>query len=277
MILADIAGSYLDVCSHSQQHNFQLHHSDCSLHLTGLDSTAATSLIQTLRRLANEQGKTIVAVIHQPSQHVFAQFDDLLLVSEGKQMYFGELDKVRSYMDQQLGIKYKAVDEMGTAEHVLDCISRRPIGTETPEQADARMQLLANAAVAAKKNHHDPRLLLGERDIFDSLSGKPQLAVISQTGPHAGIWTQFQLLLKRSMRELARGKGTLLIKLAQQVALSVIYGVRTDLYLMSVCLVLNALITSRSFSIHRTRSTTTHHSAMTGNLHLGQHSSWYSG
>lgn len=49
---------------------------------SGLDSTAATALMQTLRELA-DAGKTIVAVIHQPSQHVFAKFDDVLLLAEG--------------------------------------------------------------------------------------------------------------------------------------------------------------------------------------------------
>lgn len=38
---------------------------------SGLDATAATRVVQTLRRLADD-GKTVVAVIHQPSQHVFA-------------------------------------------------------------------------------------------------------------------------------------------------------------------------------------------------------------
>lgn len=47
-----------------------------------MDSTAATALMQTLRELA-DAGKTIVAVIHQPSQHVFAKFDDVLLLAEG--------------------------------------------------------------------------------------------------------------------------------------------------------------------------------------------------
>jgi ABC-type multidrug transport system ATPase subunit len=45
---------------------------------SGLDSTAAFMLVQTLRDLA-DAGKTVIAVIHQPSQHVFAKFDDLIL------------------------------------------------------------------------------------------------------------------------------------------------------------------------------------------------------
>lgn len=188
-------------------------------------------MIRTLRHLADEQGKTIVAVIHQPSQHVFAEFDDLLLVSEGKQMYFGELDKVRSYMENH---GYKALDEMGSAEHVLDCISRRPIGEETQEQADKRMETLAEAATKGR----DPRMMTGEKNQFESYAserGQKRLAVISQTGPRAGILTQFKLLLKRSFREVARGKGALIIKLVQQVSLAVIYGVRCEVFMLSKC------------------------------------------
>jgi ABC-type multidrug transport system ATPase subunit len=80
-----------------------------------LDSTSASSLVETLRSLA-DKGRTVVAVIHQPSQHVFAAFDDLMLLSEGKQMYFGEVANVRQYMDKHAS---KAEQEIGTAEHIL--------------------------------------------------------------------------------------------------------------------------------------------------------------
>ena len=79
--------------------------------VSGLDATAATTLMTTLRSMA-DNGKTIIAVIHQPSQHVFAMFDDLLLVSEGKQMYMGEVSRARVHMNQY-GCRADA--EIGTA------------------------------------------------------------------------------------------------------------------------------------------------------------------
>jgi ABC-type multidrug transport system ATPase subunit len=85
----------------------------------------------------------VIAVIHQPSQHVFAEFDDLLLVSEGKQMYFGEIASVRNYMETHA---YKAPPEMGTAEHILDCISKSELPGETPEDAQERIAKLAEMA-----------------------------------------------------------------------------------------------------------------------------------
>jgi len=115
---------------------------------SGLDSSSATNLMSTLRDLA-DSGKTIIAVIHQPSQHVFQKFDDVLLVSEGKQMYFGPREGVREYMESY---GCPALPEMGTAEHILDCISRSPIDQETEQQADARIDRLAAQARTAPAN-----------------------------------------------------------------------------------------------------------------------------
>jgi len=65
---------------------------------SGLDSYQASQVIETLRKLAHS-GKTVVTVIHQPSQQIFGLFDDLLLISEGRQMYFGPVNKARSYFE----------------------------------------------------------------------------------------------------------------------------------------------------------------------------------
>jgi len=44
--------------------------------LTGLDARAALLVVNALRKMA-DQGRTIVATIHQPSSTVFDMFDDL--------------------------------------------------------------------------------------------------------------------------------------------------------------------------------------------------------
>ena len=56
---------------------------------SGLDSTSAVSLLRLLRSLAREHSKTIVTSIHQPSSAMFHQFDKLLMLSDGKVVYFG--------------------------------------------------------------------------------------------------------------------------------------------------------------------------------------------
>jgi ABC-type multidrug transport system permease subunit len=181
---------------------------------SGLDATAATKLIQTLRDLADD-GKTIVAVIHQPSQHVFDKFDDIMLVSEGRLMYFGPREEVRAYMN-----KYgcKAPADMGTAEHILDCVSADLLEGETAEDAANRMERLAK--YAANQN-----IDLGVANTAsDSNRQLQRFSSGLSHRPRSSLLTQFRLLLQRSFREISRGKLVLFVKLVQQVTTALIYG-----------------------------------------------------
>jgi ABC-type multidrug transport system ATPase subunit/ABC-type multidrug transport system permease subunit len=55
---------------------------------TGLDSTISLEVMSAVRNLAN-QNRTVICTIHQPSEETFALFDVLLLLAEGRVIYFG--------------------------------------------------------------------------------------------------------------------------------------------------------------------------------------------
>ncbi|CAF0783389.1 unnamed protein product [Adineta steineri] len=55
---------------------------------SGLDSNLAISVMNTMKRLA-DQGKTIISVLHQPSSQIFHMVDTLCLLSHGHLVYFG--------------------------------------------------------------------------------------------------------------------------------------------------------------------------------------------
>lgn len=57
---------------------------------SGLDSDTAWSVCTLLRKLA-DQGQSILCTIHQPSGILFGMFDRLLLLSEGRSLYFGDI------------------------------------------------------------------------------------------------------------------------------------------------------------------------------------------
>eukprot|EP00475_Leptophrys_vorax_P028677 TRINITY_DN4166_c0_g1_i1.p1 TRINITY_DN4166_c0_g1~~TRINITY_DN4166_c0_g1_i1.p1 ORF type:complete len:720 (-),score=180.59 TRINITY_DN4166_c0_g1_i1:130-2259(-) len=63
---------------------------------TGLDSFTALKVIEVLRVLA-DNGRTIIMTIHQPSLELFELFDSLLILSEGKEVYFGPAQSSRDY------------------------------------------------------------------------------------------------------------------------------------------------------------------------------------
>lgn len=55
---------------------------------TGLDSFMALNVVQTLKNMAHA-GKTVICTIHQPSSELFAMFDKLLLMAEGRIAFLG--------------------------------------------------------------------------------------------------------------------------------------------------------------------------------------------
>ena len=185
---------------------------------SGLDSYQAGQVVETLRKLA-DQGKTIIAVIHQPSQQTFSLFDDLLLVSEGKLMYFGEVSKVRGHVTD---LGYGCEPEVGTAEHVLDCISR-VVGTDAEAEKISlkRIEKLATAGVELARE-----LVKFDEGETDKKEFKKMKHIVDRTVTHPGtnVFRQFKLLLGRSIHETMRGKAAIIIKVVQQVTLGVIYG-----------------------------------------------------
>ncbi|XP_030849345.1 protein white-like [Strongylocentrotus purpuratus] len=60
----------------------------CDEPTSGLDSYMAQNVVETLRGLASE-GRTILSTIHQPSSEVFAMFDRILLIAEGRTAFIG--------------------------------------------------------------------------------------------------------------------------------------------------------------------------------------------
>lgn len=57
---------------------------------TGLDSFTATSVMEILRNLAIDEGRTVISTIHQPNSDIYEMFDRLMLLARGKIIYLNE-------------------------------------------------------------------------------------------------------------------------------------------------------------------------------------------
>lgn len=84
---------------------------------SGLDSTTAQRIVQKLWELADQGRKTIVMTIHQPSSRLFYMFHKVMLLSEGKPVYFGEGGGVMEYF---ASIDFAPAMAMNPADFLLD-------------------------------------------------------------------------------------------------------------------------------------------------------------
>jgi ABC-type multidrug transport system ATPase subunit/ABC-type multidrug transport system permease subunit len=66
----------------------------------GLDSATALRLIFTLRKSADRLGSTIIMSIYQASEAMYSRFDKVLLLYEGRQIYFGSTSDASEYFTQ---------------------------------------------------------------------------------------------------------------------------------------------------------------------------------
>jgi ABC-type multidrug transport system ATPase subunit len=71
---------------------------------SGLDSSTALRIIKDLKKEA-ARGKTVIATIHQPSGSIFMEFERLLLLHDGYQLYQGPLKEITPYLSNVLKVK----------------------------------------------------------------------------------------------------------------------------------------------------------------------------
>ncbi|ERF69401.1 hypothetical protein EPUS_05946 [Endocarpon pusillum Z07020] len=63
----------------------------------GLDSANAFQFVQTLRQSASETGSVAVATFYQASEDIYKSFDKVMLLFEGRQIYFGATSAAKAY------------------------------------------------------------------------------------------------------------------------------------------------------------------------------------
>jgi ABC-type multidrug transport system ATPase subunit len=188
---------------------------------SGLDSFQALNVMTTLKDLC-QRGRTVVCSIHQPRSSIYAMVDNLVLLSQGQGVYFGQSGKPCSDYFGRLG--YPVPADFNPADHFLDVISVDQRTEELEQQTKGRLgalvQSFAAEAVAARKS---AALRGGGAGGGRGGVGDAPLAVEERLQPRT-FWPTFCLLLKRNWREQTRDMTALFMKYFLGVFFSVVFG-----------------------------------------------------
>ena len=87
---------------------------------SGLDAASASHVMREITRVAKEERLVIVCTIHQPSTRVYHRFDQLMLLSKGREAYVGSAKEATAYFGS---IGYALPPETNPAEHFLDLVN----------------------------------------------------------------------------------------------------------------------------------------------------------
>lgn len=86
---------------------------------SGLDAFQALAVMEAMKAVA-ANGRIVIAVVHQPRSSIFTLFDNLLLLSEGKSIYFGPANRVLSYFEL---LGYRCPEHYNPADFYLDLMA----------------------------------------------------------------------------------------------------------------------------------------------------------
>lgn len=96
--------------------------------LTGLDSSRAVDVMQSLRKLAHNEGTTVMLTIHQPSSALYACFDSLLMLGTGgRTAFFGHVSEAVPHFSK---IGYPLPPFWAPSDHFIELLSLEKIKDE---------------------------------------------------------------------------------------------------------------------------------------------------
>ncbi|EPZ36380.1 P-loop containing nucleoside triphosphate hydrolase protein [Rozella allomycis CSF55] len=176
---------------------------------SGLDSFTAYSVCTTLSDLA-EQGRTVVATIHQPSSDIFLIFDDLLLLSEGRVAYYGPSSAVIDYFTK---IDYPFPDYVNPADFIFMHILNN---SEEAKQADKKKDAL-NKVLLEWDNSENKKVMLNTPATQKGLPADVMKV-------NASFYEQFRFLLTRAGKNVWRNALMVRARLGQAVFLGILLG-----------------------------------------------------
>lgn len=187
----------------------------CDEPTSGLDAFMAQNVVSVLRDMA-AKGKTVCCTIHQPSSEVFAMFDRLLLMSEGRVAYLGNSQRAKDFF-AQLG--YPCPPNFNPADHYIHKLAIIP-GRET----ECRQR--AGAVCAAFASSDRGKSIETVTTQMAANSNELDAGLLSKKSAYkASWWSQFRAVLWRSALSVVREPLIIKVRFIQTVFIALLLGV----------------------------------------------------
>ncbi|TMW67517.1 hypothetical protein Poli38472_011137 [Pythium oligandrum] len=183
---------------------------------TGLDSAATYDIIKTYRSLAKKLRKTVVIALLQPSPEVFALFDDVMILNQGRVMYHGPRNQALGYFE---GLGFSCPPQRDVADFLLDLGTHQQYKYEVaqtggylhPRKPREFADIFAKSPIHRRmlqnlEEPHDPVLLTDKEMHFDSI---PEFHQSFLESTRTVIARQLKITLRNTA--FIKGRGLMVI------------------------------------------------------------------
>uniref|UniRef100_A0A0P4ZZ43 Protein white n=1 Tax=Daphnia magna TaxID=35525 RepID=A0A0P4ZZ43_9CRUS len=189
----------------------------CDEPTSGLDSYMAQNIVQVLKNIAST-GKTVVCTIHQPSSEVFALFDRILLMAEGRTAFLGPASDALSFFSSQ-GLP--CPPNYNPADYYIHTLAIVP-GQEIESRKKSKE--ICDSYESSQAGQQILEIVKANRSLNSTESQEFELAEVkAKKSPYKASWfAQFRAVLWRSVISVLREPVVLRVKAFQTIFISAI-------------------------------------------------------
>lgn len=173
---------------------------------SGLDSYTSFVIVKLLRRLAREKNLLIVYTIHQPSTDIFGLFDNLAILHEGKNVYFGKAQDCLSYFAE---IGYPCPEDRNPMDYYIDVVKKADEST-----------------LSVLNEKYETSI----RPKIDKFVNNEKEGVLQTRTTYASCCTQFAVLFKRAFFNFVRNKYAIPIRIGQILFIAILFLLIFDVF-----------------------------------------------
>ncbi|KAF3961341.1 hypothetical protein CMV_014039 [Castanea mollissima] len=184
---------------------------------SGLDSAASFHVMSRIVKLARQDGRTVIASIHQPSSEVFELFSNLCLLSTGMTVYFGPVSMAEELFASN---GFPCPTLRNPSDHYLRIINKDFDADIGQPGGIIRTEEVINILVKSYKSSgtfQKVQQLVSK--IYQQKGG-----TLERKGSQANFVTQCLVLTRRSFVNMYRDLGYYWLRLAIYIALCLCVG-----------------------------------------------------
>ncbi|XP_042485033.1 ABC transporter G family member 1-like [Macadamia integrifolia] len=186
---------------------------------SGLDSAASFHVMNRIAGLAQQDGRTVIASIHQPSSEVFELFQNLCLLSSGRTVYFGPASLANEFFALN---GFPCPTMRNPSDHFLRTINKD--FEQDIEQGPGTQAMTTEAAIKILVESYKSSTTCQQVHRRVAEICKREGAPMVKKGGQAGFLTQSIVLTKRSFVNMFRDLGYYWLRFAIYVALCLCVG-----------------------------------------------------
>ncbi|GLT67608.1 hypothetical protein SLA2020_399030 [Shorea laevis] len=185
---------------------------------SGLDSAASFHVMSRITKLARQDGRTVVASIHQPSSEVFELFTNLCLLSNGLTVYFGPVSMAEEFFASK---GFPCPSLRNPSDHYLRTINKDfDADIEKGSDGTTSTEEVINILV---KSYNSSGTFQQVQQVLSKIC-QQKGGILEKKGSQASFITQCLVLTRRSFVNMYRDLGYYWLRLAIYTALCLSVG-----------------------------------------------------